>query len=268
MRALLLMFTGHALATRIEAAEARLCAAVAAAVPGSWTQPIGGGLAIYAREGSPVNKLIGVGFAPLGPGELATLEARGPVRAELTTLAAPEVAQLLTSRGYTLEGFENLLGQRLPAAPRHVATAVEVSEADDDAADAEWGAVAVEGFAHPDETSGNAEELPRAIVEQVMQDMLRAAGFRRYIARLDGKVAGIASVRIDDGIALLSGATTLPWARRRGVQGALLARRLADASAAHCELATMTTSPGTRSQANAHRHGFSLLYARAILTRT
>jgi GNAT superfamily N-acetyltransferase len=67
-------------------------------------------------------------------------------------------------------------------------------------------------------------------------------------------------------IALLSGATTLPAWRRRGVQTALLAHRLDDAAASGCRLACVVTAPGTRSQANAQRGGFSLLYARAVLT--
>jgi hypothetical protein len=259
----LLMFAGHPLAKRIEAVEARLCAAVAASVPGSWTQPIGGGTAIFARAGSPVNKVVGLGFEPLDERELAALEERGPVRVELTTLSDPSVSQLLTDRGYRLEGFENLLGQPLPAAAAAPAPGVEVTPSTDDTL---WGAIAIDGFAAPDETSANAEEIPRAAIEQVFEDMRVAAGFQRYIAYLEGKPAGIASLRIDDRIAMLSGATTLPWARRRGVQGALLARRLADAAAASCELAIMTTSPGTRSQSNAHRQGFAVLYARCVLT--
>jgi len=48
---------------------------------------------------------------------------------------------------------------------------------------------------------------------------------------------------------------------------ALTARRLADAQRAGCDLAVVTTSPGSKSQENAQRHGFELLYARAILVR-
>ena len=52
-----------------------------------------------------------------------------------------------------------------------------------------------------------------------------------------------------------------------GVQKALLQRRLADASAAGCTLAVVTTAPGTRSQDNVMRRGFELLYTRAILVK-
>ena len=74
-------------------------------------------------------------------------------------------------------------------------------------------------------------------------------------------------MRIDGDLAQLAGAGTLPHARGRGVQKALLQRRLADARRAGCTLAVVTTAPGTRSQDNVMRRGFQLLYTRAILVR-
>lgn len=41
--------------------------------------------------------------------------------------------------------------------------------------------------------------------------------------------------------------------------------RLADATAAGCEVAVITVQPGSKSQQNAQRHGFDLLYTRAVL---
>ena len=59
----------------------------------------------------------------------------------------------------------------------------------------------------------------------------------------------------------------MPAHRRRGVQTALLSARLADAAAAGCDIAVITTQPGSKSQQNAQRRGFDLLYTRAILVR-
>jgi ribosomal protein S18 acetylase RimI-like enzyme len=78
---------------------------------------------------------------------------------------------------------------------------------------------------------------------------------------------GVASLRIDDGLAQLCGAATLPAFRRRGVQSQLLRRRLADACLEGCELALMITQPGSRSQQNGYRQGFLLLYSRALLVK-
>jgi hypothetical protein len=44
-------------------------------------------------------------------------------------------------------------------------------------------------------------------------------------------------------------------------------RRLADALAAGCELALVTTAPGSKSQENSGRQGFALLYSRALLVK-
>ena len=98
-----------------------------------------------------------------------------------------------------------------------------------------------------------------------MSDFPGVAGFNRYLAKRSGVAAGGASMRIDGDIALMTGAATLTEHRRRGVQGALLERRICDAAMAGAQIAVITTSGGTRSQANAMRYGFSLLYSRAIL---
>ena len=65
----------------------------------------------------------------------------------------------------------------------------------------------------------------------------------------------------------LTGAATVPAHRRRGVQTALLSARLADAAAAGCDVAVITTQPGSKSQQNAQRQGFDLLYTRAVLVK-
>ena len=75
------------------------------------------------------------------------------------------------------------------------------------------------------------------------------------------------SLRITDDVAQLTGAATAPEHRRRGVQTALLAARLADAADAGCDIAVVTTAPGSKSQQNVQRQGFHLLYTRAVLVR-
>jgi len=68
-------------------------------------------------------------------------------------------------------------------------------------------------------------------------------------------------------VAQLCGAATLPEHRRRGVQSALLAARLEDAARRGCDLAVVTTQPGSKSQENVQRQGFELVYARAVLVK-
>lgn len=51
------------------------------------------------------------------------------------------------------------------------------------------------------------------------------------------------------------------------MQSALLAERLAVAGRTGCDVAVVTTQPGSKSQENVQRQGFHLLYTRAILVR-
>lgn len=72
----------------------------------------------------------------------------------------------------------------------------------------------------PDGTGVPVDQLSRKTIEVAIDDMLEASGFDRYVASVDGVVAGAANMLVHDGIALLTGSATLPAFRRRGVQTA------------------------------------------------
>ena len=237
-------------------------------------QPLAGGLAVYAGPGLPMNKVIGLGLGEaLDESALAAVEAeyaaRGEaVRVELSTLDDGAIARLLTSRGYRLLGFENVLGRPLSTAdvgaPAVAGLAIHSLAPDDLDLFME---VTVDGFAHADEGPLPTEAPPPDALEAIFRDMVGVSGFRRYLATIDSVAVAAASVRIDGSLAQMTGAATLPAFRRRGLQTALTLHRLADARAAGCDLAVVTTAPGSKSQENAQRRGFELLYARAILVK-
>jgi hypothetical protein len=125
--------------------------------------------------------------------------------------------------------------------------------------------ILIEAVLVPDtEGSAAAEDFSRDTLGNAIRDM-EAAGTRRYLALIDGDPVGTGSLRTADGIAYFVGAATPAQHRRRGVQTALIAARLAEAKAAGCDIATVTTGPGTKSQQNVQRRGFDLLYTRALL---
>lgn len=271
------MFCSTALAERIERAEAGLIAAGADAARRrggeGFELAMAGGSACFAGENSPFNKVVGLGFGGMpSDAELDEIEtafgSRGcPTQIELAHLADPEIAAALTARGYQLVSFENVLGRPLADGLERVTPpGVDVRPSADEDFET-WLDTLVDGFANPD-TQGVAshEEFPRDVLADATRDMV-AAGATRYVARADGVVAGAASVRFADGIAQLTGAATAPAHRRRGVQTALLAARLVDAAAAGCDIAVVTTAPGSKSQENVQRRGFDLLYTRAILVK-
>jgi ribosomal protein S18 acetylase RimI-like enzyme len=271
------MFCSTALAARIEHAEAGLIAAGTEAARqrggAAFAIPIGGGAACFAGETSPFNKVVGLGFggAPDGAGldaiETAFSAEDVATQVELSHLADPDIGAMLTGRGYALVGFENVLGRPLDGTEHRVAPrGVEIRPSGDDEFET-WLDVVVDGFAAPD-TQGVAphEEFPREMIAAATLDMA-TAGATRYVAVHDGVIAGAGSVRMADGVAQLTGAATLPAHRRHGIQTALLAARLVDAAAAACDIAVVTTAPGSKSQENVQRRGFHLLYTRAILVK-
>lgn len=220
-----------------------------------------------------MNKVVGLGFdGALDPAALAAIELEyaireTPTQIELSSLADREVAVLLSRRGYQLVAQENVLGRRvdraLPVAtsPRIDVRVCSPEEFDD------WVDVVVAGTAHPDDEGvGFHEQFSDGVIERDERDFYDA-GATMYIGLCDGVIAGGASMVVTDGIAQFTGAATAPAYRRRGIQNALLARRLADAAEAGCDIAVITTAPGSKSQENAQRRGFQLLYTRAMLIK-
>jgi ribosomal protein S18 acetylase RimI-like enzyme len=272
------LFCNTELGARIERAEADLIArcneaARRRAGAGGFVIPLAGGVASYAGKGSPYNKVAGLGFggvpdeAALGGVEEAFASYGSPTQVELAHLADPAIGALLSARGYQLESFENVLGRALTGGIERVTPpGIEVRRSGEDEF-AAWLDVVAEGSVHPD-TQGVPwhEEFPREVIIEAGLDSAEA-GEVRYAALRDGTLAGGATMRLADGIAQLTGAATAPAHRRRGIQTALLAARLADAAAAGCEVAVITVQPGSKSQQNAQRQGFDLLYTRAVLVR-
>ncbi|MEN8374769.1 MAG: GNAT family N-acetyltransferase [Gemmatimonadota bacterium] len=272
-----MLFATTELAARIERVEAGLMADSGRAVERSrpaasaMVLSLAGGVATYAGEGSPLNKVAGLGFeGPVSVAELEEVERlyaeRGsPVHVELSCLADPSIGALLTGRGYRLVGFENVLGRELSDGPAGDSPGLDIRASDEADFDV-WLDAVVTGFLSPnDEGLPAHESFAREALEQAIGDMAGAEGFLRYLARRDGNPAGGASMRLGEGVAQLCGAATVPAHRRRGVQAALLAHRLAVAARAGCDVAVVTTQPGSLSQRNVQRNGFELLYTRAVL---
>jgi GNAT superfamily N-acetyltransferase len=272
------LFCDTALAARVERAETQLIAAWNDTTrrrrggSAGFAIPIAGGVASYAEPDSPINKVAGLGFAGRpDPAEFDTIERAfaahdAPVQVEIASLADPALLDVLAGRGYRLASFENVLGRGLAGPVERVAPpGIEVRPSGAGEFDA-WVTVVVDATLCPD-TQGVPwhEEFPREILENAERDT--ADLVQRYLARVDGVPAGGGSMRIVDGIAQLTGAATAPAFRRRGIQSALLAARLADATAAGCDVAVITVQPGSKSQQNAQRRGFDLLYTRAVLVK-
>ncbi|MEP6917341.1 MAG: GNAT family N-acetyltransferase [Acidobacteriota bacterium] len=295
-----MLFATGTLARRIEDAESTLIAHFGrSARPRAGelavvVTTIGGGTAVIARPGAPFNKIAGLGFAPIDEAALAEIEReferrKMPVRVELASLGDPAIGSLLTRRGYALSGFENVLGMAVQeeefaadgnpevdsahapvaaSADQGIGSVTVRRSAPEEAS--QWLHVVGEGFAHPDTFDGPApsEAFDRSEIDRALEDTRDVDEVVRYLATRDGQLAGGGAMRCWKGVAQLCGAATLPAHRRHGVQTALLRERLADARRDGCDVAVVTTEPGSRSQENVQRQGFAMLYTRAVLIKS
>jgi GNAT superfamily N-acetyltransferase len=256
------------LARRLERTEASANAAFVAARAqlqpesgATWTD-VAGAYAMFDGVGSPLTQTFGLGlFAEAGEAEFAALEAffreRGAeVHHEISPLVAPALLPHLNGRGYLPIEFTSVMFRpaagALPAAP--TATGLRVRRIEADEADL-WARVAAEGW-----SSESADLVP--FILEMGQISARAEGTFCFLAELDGEPVAAGGLSLGEGVALLAGASTIPAARRKGAQRALLDARLRFAAEQGCDLVMIGAQPGSASQRNAERQGFRVAYTR------
>jgi GNAT superfamily N-acetyltransferase len=223
---------------------------------------LGEGAAVFAGVGSPITQAVGVALGvPITPADFHRLESlfldRG---ADAMIQVSPWTdASLITQlSGYEIAEFENVFVRELRNENASTAIAiVEIGEEDV----ALWARIGAEAFA--------TAEMSAEVLVEVMTPFAYAPNARCYVATVDGEPAGAAAAVVsrDARIVGLFGASTLPPFRRRGIQTALLQRRLSDAATSGCDLALVTTLPGSASHRNVVRRGFDLAYTKVTMRR-
>jgi hypothetical protein len=256
------------LARRIELAEAKAAVEGAEALK-RWkperdaaVEEIAGGFAVYCGATSPITQAVGLGLdGPVSEAEFDKLEAfyrsrSEPVRVETCPLAEPTLIEHFGKRAYRVTEFTNVMARPVDANEEWPAPArgITIEKCGREKADL-WTLTVSEGFA---EHFAVTEELL-----EVMRMFALSPSTECYLALMDGRVAGGATLAVRDGVAGLFGASTLTAFRNRGVQTALLHARLARAAASGCELAVCLARPGSVSQRNIVRQDFRVLYTRA-----
>lgn len=86
----------------------------------------------------------------------------------------------------------------------------------------------------------------------------REPGVQRFAVQRMDRMIAVAGMTMHGGVAVLGGAATLPEARGKGAQGALLRHRLAVARQTGCDLAVATAAPSSPSLRNLERSGFQI----------
>ena len=262
------IFSDLNLSRRLERAEAQgnvdFVEARAAVSPESgagWVE-VAGAYAMFDGVESPLTQTFGLGlFQTPTASDLQRIEEffkeRGaPVYHEVSPLADPSTFTLLNERGYEPFEFTSVMFRPLrpgaePVARRDSGVSVRLAGPDEYEL---WAQTAARGWSE-------FEELEEFMLGLSRVSARRADGLS-FLAELEGQPVATGALSIWEGVALLAGASTVPEARRRGAQLALLDARLAYASEHNCDIAMMCALPGSASQRNAERQGFRIAYTR------
>lgn len=255
------------LAREIELAEAEAavaCAERLAAAHGNGAgavSSIAGGYAVYCGANSPVTQAVGLGLnGAVSKEEFDLLEEfyfsrEEPVRVETCPMADGSLIEHYRERGYHVSEFSNVMVRPVEkTAATALPAGIEIQKAGDGEINL-WTLTVAQGF---------AEHFP--VTQELLGIMRLFADGKNtecYFARVEGKIAGGATLALRGRIAGLFGASTLPQFRNRGVQTALLYRRMQRAAEEGCELAMSIALPGSASERNITRRGFRTLYTRA-----
>jgi GNAT superfamily N-acetyltransferase len=258
------------LAREIELAEAQAAVACVEMMKtmqpeaGGAVEAIAGGYAVYCGANSPVTQAVAVGLnGPVSAEEFGRLEEfyfsrEEPVRVEACPLADASLFEHYGQHGYRVTEFSNVMARPVRGQGSAIANGIEIRRAARDELEL-WTLTVAQGFA---ESSLVTQELLA-----VMKMFAMAERAECYLARIEGRVVGGATLAVRGRIAGLFGASTLPEFRKRGVQTALLHARLERAEEAGSELAVSLARPGSTSQRNITRQGFETLYTRVKFER-
>ena len=227
----------------------------------TWCE-IAGTYAMFDGRTSPITQTFALGmFQPLIERELQAIEKffldrHAPVCHEMCPLADASVLPLLNDRGYQPIEFTSVLYRPIQAqSGLSISTnnniVVRLSEPNEREA---WAETAFRGWSDFGELADFLLELGK--VNARRQNALC------FVAELNGQSIATGLMSIVDGVALLAGASTIPEARKRGAQLALLESRLRYAADHGCDIAMMGALPGSASQRNAERHHFRIAYTR------
>ncbi len=223
--------------------------------------PANGGIAAVGGSDSPVSRAVGLGLdEPISAAELSRVEAffvaRGvEPRFDVCPLADASLHDLLRERGYRFDACLNILYR--PISPTDARpqgkNGIEVIPITPDLHEV-WLSTVAAGFA--------GVNPPPADTVALIRPNLESPSSRCFLALVEGQPAGGGAYLPAGPAAELGSAATHPDFRRRGVQSALIAARLAAAAAEGCTLVTLATMPGSGTQRNAERAGFGVAYTR------
>ncbi len=259
-------FSDLALSKRLERAEGHACRQYAEALrrlfPDSgagWIE-CGGAYAVFNGVESPATQSFGLGiFEELSAASLEVMERffleRGaPVLHEVSPFAGVAALQLLCERNYRPIEISNVLCRAVERPMADEKSVISVRVVGQEEAQL-WANISARGWSHEHPELGDFL-LDLGAIAAARGDSLS------FLAEHDGTPGAAGVLCIHDGVALFGGSATVPELRRRGLQAALLHKRMRCAFDHGCDLAMIVAEPGSDSQRNAERKGFRIAYTR------
>jgi GNAT superfamily N-acetyltransferase len=236
--------------------------------------PLGAGLLVVSGARRYVNRAVGVTLNELGPDDVATVvrhytDAGLPAAVQLSSWAPATTVAALGAAGFVPASCRSMLAVD-PRAPMAAARAapgdsrLEIVEVGDDPTRS---ADAADVMAAEILAAG----ADRTVSDEFMAADRAASGTSQLLALLAGRPVGCGSLSVVDAGGVLTGwlgaAATIPSARGRGVQTALVRHRLRLAVDAGCDLVAATASVGSTSSRVLRRCGFRLVHEQWVVQR-
>lgn len=227
----------------------------------AWIE-VAGTYVMFDAVESPLTQTFGLGMfddttkVHLDQIETFYRERGAPVFHEVSPMADMSLLTLLNERGYRPVELTSVMYLELdrhsfkpPLNPDIKTRNIDESEAD------LWAETAAKGWSTEHESLADFMLAFGKIAA-------RTSGGYPFIAELDEDPIAAGGFQVYDDVCILSGASTVPEARRKGAQNALLSARLRFAKDKGCKLAMMGALPGSQSQKNAQKNGFNIAYTR------
>ena len=168
----------------------------------------------------------------------------------------PALGRELMRLGFYQSGFHTALVCEPDIRPSAAPAGVAVERVESAAVLEEFLDAYIAGRGIPDREGFKANVRP----------WLGEPGWQLYLGRAEGHPAAAAILYIHDNVGYCADATTDPAFRGRGLQTALLARRIADAQAAGVDFVCSGAEFLSQSHRNMERAGLRVLFVRALWT--
>lgn len=188
-------------------------------------------------------------------------------RIEVSPFVDESLLQGLAVRGFVLRSFEEVYYRQVgahedlrAALPHGWPEGLKLPRLDPDDADA------LEAFVDVSTSGFRPAGAPISpVFASISRRVARHPCIASFAALWHGKLVGGGAVEIRPEVSCLVGTSVLPEARRRGIQLALVVRRMEAAREQGCSLVVIHGEPGIPTGRNARRLGFALAYTKVTM---